>query len=233
MAIAIVQSGGAEHSGADTVTTSAVDTSGSSLLVIGVSWDQSTTADVSVSDSKGNTWTPLTKREIASFFACRIYYVNSSSPIVGAGHTFSATGSITIPELSFIAASGTDSTPFDVENGSATGGGTTALATGSITPSADGYLVFTHLFAGLGTSIGINESYTSIWNNSWVDGSWGSAGAYKILTPAAATNPVWSWTTDSNAVAAIAAFKVSSAVPTMGFFQNNLRPNAFAPGLAR
>jgi hypothetical protein len=92
MAIALVSSLTATPGGSGG-TTAALDTSGANLLILSVSWYTINTANPStISDSKGNTWTALTRRNSPSgHFAHRLWY--ATNPTVGTGHTFTVTAS--------------------------------------------------------------------------------------------------------------------------------------------
>ena len=65
-------------------TSSAVDTTGANLLVLSAAYFST----ITVSDSKGNTWVPLTVRGSGPIH--QLFFV--ASPVVGTGHTFTVTG---------------------------------------------------------------------------------------------------------------------------------------------
>ncbi len=73
--------------GGDTTGTP-IDTTGANLLIFGVSYLDGSAP--TISDSKSNTWTALTATLPSTSGDIRIYY--AKNPTVGAGHTFSATG---------------------------------------------------------------------------------------------------------------------------------------------
>src|SRR5262252_10214264 len=139
MAIALVasiQSTTAQNGG----TSGAIDTTGANLLVLSLGYYGTPT----VSDSKGNTWVPLTAHVGASGTGIghRIYYAKNA--VVGTGHTITVTGTNTWPVIAFYAFSGADTAaPFVAENGaqSASTGLSGSLATGSVTPLANGSVV--------------------------------------------------------------------------------------------
>ena len=106
---------------ADTVsvTTDAIDTTGADLIVINTATFITSDRGVAVTDSKGNTWTPLTQYD-GSDSTTRLYY--SLNPTVGTGHTFTATSTGTVavvyPSIQVSAWSGAhDTASYDVENG--------------------------------------------------------------------------------------------------------------------
>lgn len=183
------------------VTTNAIDTTGATLLVV-----SSTSAGNSViTDSKGNSWLPLTQRLSTSGGSVQLFYV--TNPIVGTGHTF--TNTQTAPSLSVLAFSGViTSSPFDVQNG-AGAAASSSLATGSITPNQANEVIITGLAVDGSTTSDyiVNSGFIASTYIPVVAGQcFGSGIAYKIQTTATAVNPTWSGTSGGLAVA-IASFK--------------------------
>lgn len=175
--------------------TSAIDTTGSNLIIVFTSYDSGAT----ISDNKGNTWIALTAGGSSTFG--RFYYC--INPIVGSGHIF--TISISYGAI-FVAAFSGQKSKNDLENGSTVTG--TSLATGSITPTANDSLVVSGLaLGGNGSSPSINSSFTITNSRNAVNGvSFGGSLAYIIQTSATAVNPTWSWTNSVAAVARITNF---------------------------
>lgn len=175
-------------------TTTPINTTGGDLIVVGMSWYAANLATISTSDSKGNTWIPLTTSSSAT--GTRLFYAKNA--ICGTGHTFTWTASanswIGITVFVF---SGSDlSAPFDLETGAADFGATT-LASGSITPSMNGCAIVSSASAGDGTITATPAGMTAV-----------GAAAYVIQTTAAAINPSWSRTGGSQGfVIRVAAFK--------------------------
>ena len=124
------------------VTTSAIDTTGASLLVLWTAYAHGDTPIVS--DSKGNSFSPLTEWVSDSpnflFFLC-------ANPVVGSGHTFTLdAGSGSTPSLGVMAFSGLSNAAADQEQGFTSldpvgGGANTQADMHSITPSDDGALI--------------------------------------------------------------------------------------------
>jgi hypothetical protein len=190
------------------VTTDAVDTTGANLIVLYVAHYGSGAVTLSLSDSKGNTWTALTEHASSNQHSLGYYCLG---PTVGTGHTFTVTtpGGVTdiYPVLAAHAFSGAAaSAVLDTQTG-ATTAGATSLQPGSVTPSLDGSLVVAGIAPGAGTGITINAGFSAVSAdvNSGVSVSGGAA--YLIQTSAAAVNPTWSWTTSSEGAASIAVFK--------------------------
>lgn len=204
-------------SGGGTFTTSNIDTTGANLLIAEIADDEGSTAST-LADSKSNTWTALTTRVSGSGSGVRVRLFYSQGGTFGSGHNFTASAGFA--GLAVFAFSGSGSSPFDVENG--VGGVTTVstLATGSVTPTANGELVIAALgFNSTGsamTGFSVDNSLTIA--ESLSDVGFGHSGvqlAWKEQTTAAAINPVFSWTNATAArVGAIGVFKSSAAPQT-------------------
>lgn len=192
--------------GFDGGTTSSLNTTGSNFIVASISYYQPSSA--TLSDSKSNTWTALTARENSASSAARLFYCYN--PTVGTGHTFTVSQSTSISSVYISAWSGIASSPFDVENGAITTGGTT-LATGSVTPSQGSVLLIAseNMSAPGASTTSIDNSFT-VTDALYVLGGdhYGGAMAYKILSSVSATNPTWTVnTTMTTGAATIASFK--------------------------
>jgi hypothetical protein len=209
VAIALISSvnGGTK----DTGTSSAIDTTSATLITFGVI-DYAGDPAAVVSDSKGNTWTPITTQTSAN---CReiIYYC--ASPTVGTGHTFTLTNGNIFASYSVDSWSGTDpSSPLDVSNGNTSSGGTTTLSTGSVTPSASGALVLTFCGQNGGGSDTVTTPFDATLSGvAYNSGNYlGNGRAYEIQTIATARNPTWSGASTDRA-ATIAVFLAAGGAP--------------------
>lgn len=201
--------------GANGGSTSAIDTTGATLIVV-LTAEYLGGIGHSVSDSKGNTWTPLTQQQAGAglYSRVRIYYTIPTS--VGSGHTFTFSGSGGHPVIMVQAFSGTKSSgAFDAENGASTNSAGT-LSPGSITPSEDNCVV-TQLVCNdnLGAMASIDGSYV-VSDSTGAVGGTNVAGtaAYKVQTTATATNPTWTLGGTADAAAAAACFKSDGAAPS-------------------
>lgn len=210
MAIAVVGTpviaGSADQ---NSITTGAYDTSGGTGLIVGVV-DLGGGSGI-ISDSKTNVWAPRTVQSV-DVIDLRIFDV-VSSPTVGSGHTFTATGTGTFPSLAAMAVSGSGA--FDQENG-ATATNVSALSTGSVTPTEDNEIVIavvaTRNAAG---TFSINGGFTIAQQIDNDGNHFSLAIAYLIQTSAAAANPQWSWTGGAqDAAAVIATYKAGSSAST-------------------
>lgn len=209
MSYSIVASGGAASSDQNAVTTGAADTTGATLLVCVAIYYFGGTGGT-MSDSKSNVWVPLTAQGDAAANV-RIYYVNSATPTVGSGHTFTFSGTSRFPSLAYIAASGSAASPFDVEAGTVGDPVTTINHGAGITPTQDNELVIAGVCSSDGTTAPtIGGGFSVAYNTARTANAYGGGGAYLIQTTATAANPSWSWTGSFTAASVIASFKVGS-----------------------
>lgn len=190
------------NSFANPVSTSAIDTTGATLIVVGIVQNNGFTAG-SVSDNKGNTYTGLFANVGGSSTFSQLFYC--TSPSVGAGHTFKCDNS-----SSFIAASisvqvwqgGTGT--FDVQNHN-TGFGT-SLQTGSVTPSVNNSLIVTSINVD-GSPSSITQPTSFTMSDSDVVSVEPGGMAYFVQGTAAPINPTWTWASaGSTGTATIATF---------------------------
>lgn len=206
MAIAYINSAKALNN--TVATTGSLDTTGATLLVVVLAYYSGDPP--TLTDNKGNTWTPLTEYTTGFDVANRIYYC--ANPTVGAGHTFTGTsvsfGLIFLAVSSFSGVSTTS--PFDVQNGNQTTSIVSSISTGSVTPSEDNELVI----IGVGSSATLgpytaNGGFTVVqYNVNSYPTNYGGGLGYLIQTTAAAANPTWTFGGNSAyTVASIATFK--------------------------
>lgn len=197
---------------ANGVTTDDVDTTGANLIVGNAAWYSGISANGTWSDSKGNSWTPLTKQAATGvsgqMFRCE-------SPTVGLGHNFSFSGNQIYPSAQVSAWSGAAaSAAFDVENG-ATGAAVSTLATGIALPNENNELVIAGLAHENNASgvVSIGGGFTITDTSPYGAGvSEGGSMAYLVQTAATSANPVWDIAVPATGVAAtIASFKAAAA----------------------
>ena len=186
-----------------TATTVAFDTTGASLLVVFVGQIAATT----LSDSKGNTWTPLTAKTNGAYTGRFYYCIN---PTIGSGHTFSAQGTNAYPLLAVVAYSCTTTPAFDNENGAAAGSGSSQQP-GSASSSGGTPVVITGwCWNDTGSIATINSSFTI--EDPSRNGSTNIGIALADLIQSgggASVNPTWTFSggAEFNIEACIAAFK--------------------------
>ncbi len=183
--------------GLDGGTTSNIDTTGATLLVVGIC--SFGTDPTTISDSNSNTWNALTIFTTGGGQRVRLFY--ALNPIVGSGHsfTFSATGSAAVILVS--AFSGADTTsPFDSENGSGS-----SPTPGAVSPSEDNELIVT-IVCDLSSAATIDSGFTVTDSVAFIPGTALQGGmAYLIQTAAASANPTW----NDGSASSIACFKAA------------------------
>lgn len=178
-------------------TSSGINTTGANFGVIAASFFSGTTT---VSDSLGNSWNALS---VYAEGNCKIQLWWSILTSVGAGHTFSITGSA--GSVGVVTFSGVNAVPFDSENGN-NSSGSGSIQPGSVTPSLDGSVLVTGLDNFTATTPSINGGFTSF-GAGYAGGTLGGGIAYLIQTSAAAANPTWTYSSANIEAASIAVFK--------------------------
>lgn len=203
--IAHAISGGAPNG----ATTAGINTTGANLIVLAIAG----TGTMTVSDSNGNTWTACTNYSGSGGEVVRLYYCYS--PTVGAGHTFTVSGTSTYSVIEVSAWSGAATSPLDQQNGA--NNSSTTIQPGSITPAQNNELVITAV------NYYISRSYSSISGATFLDSldgannnNYGLAVAYNIQTTAAAINPTWTFSTSNYNTACIASFKAAAGSGSVG-----------------
>lgn len=216
MAIALVTSTAQGSTNGNSFTTSSIDTTGATLMVVAVVTYVGVSAGT-LSDSKGNTWTALTT--YATSGNQRVKWFYAQNPTVGTGHTFTAGPNGGLPSVGVLAFSGTATagvfdTGQDQGYGTVGSGETSAQATASVTPSVnDCVVVSVQSHANVITDLSVNSSFTKT-NEVLFDGSFNFYGigiAYLIQTTATTVNPTWSWTGGTYPATALAVFKPATA----------------------
>lgn len=210
MAYSIVAHTGAGSTDGNSITTSAIDTTGATLLTVGVA-DYDAVTIGTVSDSKGNTWTPRTTRNNAAGSRVCLYDCVPGGN-VGSGHTFTYTVTGGLPVICVIAASGGSGSPFDAETGAAQATGTT-ITPGSLTPAeANEILISMFMSNDSNAGVSVDSGFTvSDFANRVVGQHFEGAMAYLIETTATAQNPSWSVPDSTYSAVALAAYKVAAA----------------------
>lgn len=201
-------------------TSSAIDTTGASLIVIPQTKLISGAPLAPIGDNKGNLYTPLTQRNASSVGGTIFYCVN---PVVGSGHTFTTgNGSASAFSSAIISAWGSGGV-FDQQNGAVNTGAVSARTTGSVTPSENNELIIAMKTAAgaetAGAGVTIDAGFTLLTGVAFSSGQhFGVSAAYLIQTTAGAVNPNFAWAAgDAHEVAAaIATFKIAVAGAGIG-----------------
>jgi hypothetical protein len=185
-------------------TGGALDTTGSDIIFVLEAYSDSSGAGT-LTDSKGNTWSQLTKQGTGGSGATVLWYAKNA--IVGTGHRFTITGNNTYSAIAVAAFSGSDLTsPFDVQSGHSLSNSPTDQP-GSVTPGAANALVITGLeFTSAPVSV---DSGVTILDQAPMAGGlfFGVALGYTIQTVAAPINPTWRQTVTGQLASIVATFK--------------------------
>jgi hypothetical protein len=202
-------------SGKDGATSAGIDTTGASLLVLNVAYQQGVA--VTVADSKGNTWRPLTA-QASNPVVNQLFY--AWNPIVGTGHTFTVSGTGAFPSFDVGAFVGvlTASDPLDTPTVTyGAGGNATQIGIGaaSLTPSNDNSLVLSGMaFNPTVSNFQVQGGLSAVdFVNMGSSDHYGSALNYVVQTTKATISnatPVASWTTAATVAFTGVAFKYDS-----------------------
>jgi hypothetical protein len=213
-------------------STSGIDTTGADIAVVSLSQWYGATAG-NMADNKGNTFIPIAS-QISPEVLIQTWYMRGGS--FGPDHTFGPTsGGSIYSVVSVLVFSGSQASPLDTFTTSWDDGGT-VLSTGSIIPAQDNELIVTSLAVGAFESppIAIDSGYSlPVAGVDYSGGvNEGGAIAYLIQTSLAATNPQWSWGSESNGNATIiASFKTGGAAAMLT--SDIVSPVSFQGGMAR
>lgn len=185
------------------VTTDAISSVGGSLIVIGLGRFSGGTG-ITISDSQGNTWTPLTQSTLAGP-AARLFYVEN--PTTNAAHTFTVSGTdhygcICVAVFQNTLTSGA----FDVESAGGGANSGTTFQPGTLTPSQNNSILVTAVGVDSNVTFSIDSSFT-ILDQFGASGNYGAAMAYKVQGTAGADNPTWTTSVSTGLAAVMAAFK--------------------------
>ncbi len=192
-----------ESMASDVSSTTNKDTSGANLIVVVASYFNAS-IDVTLSDSKSNTWNSLT-RYLSGSMRIRTFYSLATS--VGTGHNFTFAGAGVFASIGVLWASGAGG---GVDSGKDSGAsGTSTRSAGSLTPSEDNCLVVAGFEADVATSISIDGGFTAAVKNA--GGQEANGIAYLVQTTATAANPSWTWSGGSTGVVNLAVFKSTAA----------------------
>ena len=200
------------------ITTPSVDTTGGNFCVASASVGpfSANPGATSITDSKSNTYVPLTLVQSTASTSCcgnsQLWYAENAT--TGSGHTFTLTAGTSRSSMSVACFGGVAiSSSFDVENGATCASGCHTLQTGSVTPGVDNELIIAGYTdnGNAPRTVGIDSGLTVEAPTDPITlNNLGSAIAYSIQTTATASNPEWnSSVTDDSTVltGTIATFK--------------------------
>jgi hypothetical protein len=200
----------ARYTGASTgATTDPINTSDADFLVISISGYTGGTP--SVSDSNGNTWTPLTEHVDSESNSSHQHFY-CANPTKGTGHTFTLSGDAVYGRINVTAWSGVhQSSPLDDEAATQHSAGTTPFTSGAITPAQNGTLLIAMLAGGTGEDLEFNgtPAFTELDIHAAIGGqTYRTALAYYVQETSASINSSWTSVVSPGALtASLTAFK--------------------------
>lgn len=201
--ITFVSSGAGAASSPNIAVSTRFSTIGSNLIVVAVGTETTT---VSISDTAGNTYTLVRTDTTTSDYLMTYYCYN---PVVTAANKITINSLSGYPAVCAAAFSGVATSPLDQQNGFGTTG-VTAIQPGSITPSANNYLLISGVMTDYASTFPtptIDSGFT-ISNYIPLSGSTVGCGlAYLIQTLALPENPKWSGFALGHCVSSIVSFK--------------------------
>lgn len=208
----------AQSATSNTITSGSVDTTGSNFLVLTVARSGAAV----ITDSKSNVWTARTAYTTSGINQ-QLYY--STAPVVGTGHTFTATCTGCFPSIAIQGFSGVNVAAFDAESGFGATGVTT-IQPGNVAPSEDNELLISGHTGALAGSMSIDSGFTITDQAPLAGGvAYGVALAYIIKGAGTAginVNPTWTSPGSDTSMASLAAFKAgASSTPSAFGIINN------------
>lgn len=195
---------GARTASVASATTSALDTTGATLLVAVCRYSGSPASPIT--DSKGNTWTALSGANSYAGLSGRMMYCVSPAS-VGSGHTWTIPAGIY--EMAVAAFSGTGA--FDSATNATTGVPGTSGTGGPLDPTIDDTLLVggIHIYNAAAdlSAPAVGGPWTEAVALDPAANAIGVALAYLELTTHVSTSATWSWTGGTGTgTAGIAAF---------------------------
>ena len=206
-------------SGAGTITTSALNTTGATLLVACIGgyppgWTAGSGTTGPITDSKSNTWNYLTLQKPGAADT-QMQMAYAYNPTVGTGHTVTMTTTTFNAAIAVTAWAGTltTSSVFDKQNG-ATNNSAASLATGTITPAVTNELLMTcwnsntNGAAGLAVNTtGSSGGFTLLDSITGTQGSTLADGYYNPYGSISAIGATWTQTTAAEEGVSIVSFE--------------------------
>jgi hypothetical protein len=172
-----------------------IDSTGANLLILVVKWYSGTTQNISVNDSKSNTWLTdptLKYRNSGSSESVQLFYCRSS-PTVGTNHSASVTGAETYAVLAFLSFNVESGVDFREAVGNANGTGVSTRQPGSLTPAVNDALIITGCNGDTTSSFAVDSGFSAQSINYGAGNNIAGATAYLIQSTAAAVNPEWTF----------------------------------------
>lgn len=206
--------------GANGGTSSPLDCTGATLLVVCLSWFWTVTQPV-VTDSLGNVWTTRINQLSTAGNSRTAIVTSDTSPTAGAAQTFTVSGTGAFITAEVLAFNGTVSGSYVSSVGAF--GSSTAPAAGSIAPPNPPSVFVTSLTRETGaSSYSIDSGFAiSDSDNGAPAVNFGGAAAWLANLSGSAVAPVWTMTPTGPWGAAMALFRANasagvSQLPTLG-----------------
>jgi hypothetical protein len=197
-------------------TTGNIDTTGATLLVVcAISFNASSTP--TIADSNSNTWTQINQVNDGTAVLGTMWYVNSATPTVGAGHNFTLQGTSTFIAVMVLAFNNSQTNPLVHNNSNSSATSVTTLNTGSVAAVQNNEVKVSFLGVNALTSgTSIDSGFTLQDTVAYSAGNnFGSSSAYRIDSSLTSGSASFSWTTGTDAVALVANFKATGAAATV------------------
>lgn len=213
--MALLVNAGASSADTNTAVTSAIDTTGATLLVVATIW-LTNAGPPTITDSKSNVWgVGLTEQHVVDGLDSRVKLFYVWNPVVGSGHTFTSTLNSSFPAIAVLAFSGTSilADPFGAENGTVqTGANVLTIQAGPVTGRQVVVTAVSNIAAI--SSYSIDSGFTITDQAALVGGtSTGYGMAYKV-SAIGSQDPTWTHTVPSLRAAVIASFGTITSSPS-------------------
>jgi hypothetical protein len=222
---------GSSDGQSSSLSASAITTTAGNLLIAAVTWDATSAGTVSLSDSKGNTWTAATTRQVdvRNKQALQIFYARN---IAGGSTTVRA---IPSPAASWVRlivheVAGADLTaPLDQTTVNNAGSGS-SITVGPITTSASGEYVFTAAMNDGSTPSASFSAATGYTKRAVAASAHNElASADQVQSAAGPVSSTWKLSSSSSSLAQMASFKAGGAsAPVITSFLAN--PSTISAG---
>jgi hypothetical protein len=176
--------------GAGFTTSPGIDTTNANFIALAIT--ENLDPGCTIADNKGNTYVIWVNALSTVESVLRIYRVNSDTPAVGVGHTWTVGGgSCVAPAVAIQAWSGATAAAIDQSSSNALTNVMT-LKAGSISPTTPDNVVMSALGHFITGTQAIDSGFTISDQVAFVPGSsYGLAFAYKIQTTATPADPQW------------------------------------------
>lgn len=216
---------------AGVATTGAINTTGANIIWVAVVNYNFDSTFSTITDSKFNAWANgnnyldiSSSLESVAFYYC----VN---PNVGSGHTFSGDGNFA--SIAVLAASGSDGSSIDQQNGADSPGAVSSISPGSITAAANSIVLSALAIPDASGGLSIGSGFTIVETLPGVAATAVGIGlAYKITS--GSVNPAWSFASQGGTAVTQASFVgTGGAANTDPPFPTAIIPRGYLPTIVK